>query len=94
MRRRAVLAEAAGMLMRDARLAAGLSQADVAEALGVSSRKTVAHWERGRASPNMDTFIAACHVCGYNVYIELSPDPDDVMPDLPPGEPSVADTAK
>src|SRR5690554_888797 len=40
--------------LRDRRLTLGLTQADVAEAIGVSP-KTVSHWENGGREPDIDT---------------------------------------
>ena len=48
--------------MRAARTNAGLSQAEVAEKIGVS-RVTITNWENGKFVPRADQFYKFCEVC-------------------------------
>jgi len=57
--------ERVAALMRAARQKKGLTQSDLAEALGVKDN-TISNWEKGRATPNMDSFIAYCRECDVN----------------------------
>lgn len=44
--------EAAGLVLRHAREAAGLTQSDVADAIG-AGQATISHWESGQVSPRL-----------------------------------------
>ena len=57
----------AGESLREARLRAGYTQAEVAEAIGVSEN-TVMRIERGSMKPSLDTFIELCWL--YNVSVD------------------------
>ena len=48
--------------MKAARINAGLSQAQVADKIGVS-RVTITHWESGKFVPRADQFYKFCEVC-------------------------------
>ena len=49
--RKDVILEVDGAKLTDARLAAGLSQQAIAEALKVGHKGTVCRWERGKSRP-------------------------------------------
>jgi transcriptional regulator with XRE-family HTH domain len=67
------------VLIRNARLAAGLSQRSLAERAR-TSQPAVARYELGRATPSWETLERLLAACGRraSVSIELIPDPDDV----------------
>lgn len=50
---------------------AGLSQRQVAKALGVSSAATISHWENGKRSINLSLLIALVELYGYRVDFKL-----------------------
>jgi transcriptional regulator with XRE-family HTH domain len=45
--------KALGELLREARVASGLSQNDVAKVLGLATPQLISNWENGRSSPPM-----------------------------------------
>ena len=49
------------MDLKTARVAAGMTQGEVAEKLGVSLA-SVCHWERGRRAPKVTTFFRLCEL--------------------------------
>ena len=51
--------------LKDARLAQGLKQRDVADALGVNDN-TLSGWENGRTEPDLDTLIKLCAIYKLN----------------------------
>jgi len=51
--------------LKDARLAQGMKQRDVAEALGVNDN-TLSGWENGRTEPDLDTLIKLCSIYKLN----------------------------
>lgn len=53
-----------GERLREARLAAGLTQAQLAARVGVADGTRVAAWEHGRSSPHPATWAAICSVLG------------------------------
>lgn len=57
---------AVGQRLAAARAAAGLSQADLAERIGVH-RQTVYRWEAGTQPPDAYGLAMACLVCGVDV---------------------------
>lgn len=68
-----------GTLIREARLAAGLSQRALARKAG-TSQPAVARYESGAASPSWETLRRLTAACGKQIRIsaEIAPDPDDV----------------
>ena len=63
-----------------ARKAKGLSQEDLAEAVGVS-RQAVSKWETGEAMPDMEKFIALCAALDLNIeYLALGKVPTPPAP--------------
>lgn len=59
-------------LLRDARRRAGLTQADLAERLGVS-QAAVAKLESPRANPTVDTLDKALWATGYRLTLDAAP---------------------
>jgi transcriptional regulator with XRE-family HTH domain len=55
-----------GHALQKARIALGLSQADVADKLGVS-RAAVGQWERGDTAPSTGRLLAVCRLLGLDV---------------------------
>ncbi len=53
-----------GLRVREARTTAGLSQGELARALGLRSAVAVGEWERGKAFPRFETFLRLCEVLG------------------------------
>ena len=50
--------------LREARLAAGLTQAQLAQRIGVADGTRVAAWEHGRSTPHPATWAAVCSLLG------------------------------
>ncbi len=61
-----------GQLIREARLRAGLTQADLAERTG-RERSVIARWEQGAVSPSVDNLLAIVEACGYDLPLVLIP---------------------
>lgn len=59
-----------GLLVKEARSRAGLTQAEVARRLG-SAQPVVARWETGVAAPSFDTVVRAIRACGLDVDVAL-----------------------
>ena len=72
-------AESPGTLVRELRLAAGLSQRALARRAG-TSQPAVARYEQGGATPSWETLQRLAAACGRWVRISTGvvPDPDDV----------------
>lgn len=66
-------------LVRDARLAAGLSQRALAQRAG-TSQPAIARYERGVATPSWETLRRLTVACGQRLRLEAEPiaDPHDV----------------
>jgi len=63
--RRAPLAETElGGVIRRARIAAGMSQAELATVLG-TSQPVISRWERGHDAPRVDTLARILRACGH-----------------------------
>jgi transcriptional regulator with XRE-family HTH domain len=67
-------------LLRDARRTAGLTQAQLAERLGVSQSE-IARLERRGANPRLDTLDKAIAATGHSLDLNLGPSPgiDETM---------------
>ena len=59
-------------LMREARLRAGLTQAELAERSG-RDRAQVARWERGGVAPSVETLVDLLRACGFDLPLVLVP---------------------
>lgn len=60
------------LLLREARLRAGLSQAALAERAGVH-RVQINRYEAGAVVPSLDTLLELVNACGFDVPLELAP---------------------
>jgi transcriptional regulator with XRE-family HTH domain len=60
-------------LIFETRAGAGMNQAQLAEALGVS-RETVAAWESGAEVPRVDMLERLAQVCGKRLHIRIDVD--------------------
>ena len=61
-----------GSLIREARLRAGLSQAELGEVTG-KDRAQIARWERDAVQPSFETLRQLVRACGYACTITLTP---------------------
>jgi UDP-N-acetylglucosamine 1-carboxyvinyltransferase len=61
-----------GEVIRDARRWAGLSQTELASALG-TTQSVVSRWERGHDTPRADTLVAILRACGYEADLVMRP---------------------
>ena len=60
------------VLIREARLRAGLTQQELADRSG-RKRSVIARWERGAIEPSLETFLEIIGVCGFELPLELMP---------------------
>jgi transcriptional regulator with XRE-family HTH domain len=61
-----------GMLIREARLRAGLSQVELAQRSG-KDRAQLARWERDAVQPSLETLRELLHACGFDIDLTLVP---------------------
>ena len=61
-----------GDIIRDARLRAGLSQAELGERVG-RDRAQIARWERHAVAPSLETLRELVRACGFDLSLELGP---------------------
>jgi transcriptional regulator with XRE-family HTH domain len=61
----------AAQIIREARLKAGLTQAELAERLG-RERAQVARWEVGGQEPSFANLRAAVEACGFALRVEIA----------------------
>jgi transcriptional regulator with XRE-family HTH domain len=59
-------------LLREARLRAGMSQAELAASAGIH-QSSVARYESGAITPDLDLLIRLCEHAGYTLRVELQP---------------------
>lgn len=59
-------------LIREARLRAGLTQADLAERTG-RDRSVIARWEQAVVAPSVETLTELVRACGFDLPLELEP---------------------
>lgn len=65
------------MLIREARLLAGLSQGELGERVG-RDRAQIARWEREAVQPSFETLRELVRACGYDLTLGLTPyEPDE-----------------
>jgi transcriptional regulator with XRE-family HTH domain len=71
--------ESPNLLVRELRLAAGLSQRGLAQRAG-TSQPAVARYERGAATPSWETLQRLAAACGrrLTISVDTAPDPHDV----------------
>lgn len=61
-----------GMLIREARLRAGLSQGELSERSG-KDRAQIARWERDVVQPSFETLRELLRACGFDFELALVP---------------------
>ena len=59
-------------MIREARLRARLSQAELAERTG-RDRSVIARWEQGVVAPSVETLVELVRACGFDLPFELVP---------------------
>src|SRR5919204_2474497 len=59
-------------LIREARLRAGLTQAELAERTG-RDRSVIARWEQGAVAPSVETLVELVRACGFDLPLVLVP---------------------
>jgi hypothetical protein len=59
-------------LIREARLRAGLTQAELSERSG-TQRSVIARWEQGAVSPSFDNMLEVIEACGFELPLKLVP---------------------
>jgi transcriptional regulator with XRE-family HTH domain len=59
-------------LIREARLRAGLTQAELSERSG-TQRSVIARWEQGTVSPTFDNMLQVIEACGFELPLMLVP---------------------
>jgi transcriptional regulator with XRE-family HTH domain len=65
-----------GMLIREARLRAGLSQVELSERSG-KDRAQIARWERDVVQPSLETLRELLRACGFDLELLLVPHETD-----------------
>ena len=59
-------------LLREARLRAGLTQADLSERTG-RDRSVIARWEQGVVAPSVETLTDLVRACGFELNVSIGP---------------------
>jgi transcriptional regulator with XRE-family HTH domain len=59
-------------LIREARLRAGLTQAELSQRTG-RERSVIARWEQGAVSPSFDNMLEVIEACGFDLPLVLIP---------------------
>lgn len=59
------------VLIREARLRAGLTQQELADRSG-RKRSVIARWEQGAIEPSLETFLEIIGICGFELPLELT----------------------
>lgn len=62
-------------LIREARLRAGLTQAQLSDLTG-TQRSVIARWEQGAVSPSIDNMLEIIEACGFELPLVLVPRED------------------
>jgi transcriptional regulator with XRE-family HTH domain len=65
-----------GLLIREARLLAGLSQGELGVRVG-KDRTQIARWERGAVEPSFETLRQLVRACGFELNVSISPEQVD-----------------
>ncbi|MEJ7790980.1 MAG: helix-turn-helix transcriptional regulator [Gaiellaceae bacterium] len=60
-----------GMLIREARLLAGISQGELGDRVG-RDRAQIARWERDAVQPSFETLRELLRACGYDLSLQLA----------------------
>lgn len=61
-----------GLLIREARLLAGLSQGELGARVG-KDRAQIARWERGAVEPSFETLRRLVRACGLELTVSIGP---------------------
>jgi transcriptional regulator with XRE-family HTH domain len=61
-----------GLLIREARLLAGLSQGELGARVG-KDRAQIARWERGAVQPSFETLRELVRACGFELTVAIAP---------------------
>lgn len=61
-----------GLLIREARLLAGLSQGELGVRVG-KDRAQIARWERGAVQPSFETLRELVRACGFELSVAIGP---------------------
>lgn len=61
-----------GLLIREARLLAGLSQGELGARVG-KDRAQIARWERGAVEPSFETLRQLVRACGFELDVAIGP---------------------
>jgi len=67
-----VAVRSSGSILREARLRAGLSQAELSARSG-KDRAQIARWERDVVMPGFETLVELVQACGFDVSLDLVP---------------------
>ncbi|HZT91699.1 MAG TPA: helix-turn-helix transcriptional regulator [Gaiellaceae bacterium] len=67
-----------GLLIREARLLAGLSQGELGARVG-KHRAQIARWERGAVEPSFETLRELVRACGFELNVAIGPVEDDAV---------------
>lgn len=67
-----------GALIREARLRAGLTQAELAARAG-TAQPAIARWEAGRTAISLDDVLRLVRLCGFDLELALVPRDDSDM---------------
>ena len=67
-----------GDLIREARLRAGLTQAELGERVG-KPQSVIARWERGEVQPSLETLRLVVRACGFDLTFQLSKTDDETV---------------
>jgi transcriptional regulator with XRE-family HTH domain len=65
-----------GLLIREARLLAGLSQGELGARVG-KDRAQIARWERGAVEPSFETLRQLVRACGFELDVSIGPSVDE-----------------
>ena len=69
-----------GLLIREARLLAGLSQSELGSRVG-KDRAQIARWERGAVEPSFETLRELVEACGFELSVAVAPRTTDEAED-------------
>ncbi len=68
-------------LLREARLRAGLTQAQLGRRVG-RSQSQIARWERGEVKPSLETLRELIRACGLDLWFRLATYDDSYLVDI------------
>ncbi len=75
------MVRSSGSILREARLRAGLSQAELSERSG-KDRAQIARWERDGVMPGFETLVALVQACGFDLSLDLVTQEHEDLPAL------------